>query len=54
MVRQLLPESVLKEVESSIDEMAAYLIDSFGNDTRIDYGTGQHSLPFEACPVLLS
>lgn len=47
LIREVLPESTLKDasVESSIDEIAAYLIDSFGNDTRIDYGTG-HEMTF--------
>jgi len=44
-----LPEILLKEL-SSVDqqnaiELIAYIVDSFGNPTRIDYGTG-HEMSF--------
>lgn len=40
-VRAVLPE----QYHESVPEIAAYLADSFGNPTRIDYGTG-HELAF--------
>ena len=33
------------KVESIIDEIQVYMIESFGNPTRIDYGTG-HEMNF--------
>lgn len=44
-----MPEVLCKEL-SSVDqqhiiELTAYIVDSFGNPTRIDYGTG-HEMSF--------
>lgn len=44
-----MPDLLSKEISSvdqqSITELSTYIIDSFGNPTRIDYGTG-HELSF--------
>ena len=32
--------SKLVEKEEIVEELAVYLTESFGNETRIDYGTG--------------
>jgi len=44
-----LPEVLCKELSSvdqqNIIELTAYIVDSFGNPTRIDYGTG-HEMSF--------
>jgi len=46
---QKLPEILSKELSSvdkqNIIELTAYIVDSFGNPTRIDYGTG-HEMSF--------
>jgi len=46
---QRLPEILSKELSSvdqqNIIELTAYIVDSFGNPTRIDYGTG-HEMSF--------
>ena len=34
-----------KTKESIVEEIQVYLVDSFGNPTRIDYGTG-HEMAF--------
>ncbi|KAF8561475.1 hypothetical protein P879_09317 [Paragonimus westermani] len=39
--------------DEAVDEVAGYLVESFGNSTRIDYGTG-HELAFIAFLVCLS
>ncbi|KAH9489122.1 hypothetical protein Btru_057132 [Bulinus truncatus] len=44
---KLIKEALPAEYESAIPELFAYVQDSFGNDTRIDYGTG-HELSFVA------
>ncbi len=36
MLKETLPE----QFHNSIEELNAYLCDSFGNSTRLDYGTG--------------
>lgn len=41
----LLREGVLREVPEASVELRGYLLDSFGNPTRIDYGTG-HEMAF--------
>lgn len=41
MIHDVLPADQL----SASDELACYLIESFGNATRVDYGTG-HELAF--------
>lgn len=38
LLKLVLPE----ELHPAIVEVAVYLIESFGNSTRIDYGTGMH------------
>lgn len=44
-----MPEVLCKELSSvdqqNIIELTAYIVDSFGNPTRIDYGTG-HEMSF--------
>lgn len=46
---QRLPEILSKELSSvnqqNIIELTTYIVDSFGNPTRIDYGTG-HEMSF--------
>lgn len=39
LIRQLLPP----DLQSAAAELAPYLVDSLGNATRIDYGTGHES-----------
>ncbi len=47
LVREIFPEALgLRETQAAA-ELATYLQDSFGNATRIDYGTG-HELAFVA------
>lgn len=41
LLKELLPESLYDRIE----ELAVYLVDAFGNQTRIDYGTG-HEMNF--------
>jgi len=41
----LLTEALPVECHAHIEELSAYLLDSFGNSTRLDYGTG-HELAF--------
>lgn len=41
LVKEVLPENL----HASVTELVPYLLDSFGNPTRIDYGTG-HELSF--------
>uniref|UniRef100_A0A0B7BU89 Serine/threonine-protein phosphatase 2A activator n=1 Tax=Arion vulgaris TaxID=1028688 RepID=A0A0B7BU89_9EUPU len=43
----LLTESLAPEFEPAVPELFVYLIESVGNDTRIDYGTG-HEFSFVA------
>jgi len=46
---QRLPDILSKELASvdqqNVKELTTYIVDSFGNPTRIDYGTG-HELSF--------
>jgi len=44
-IDDLLQEVVTTELSGSVVELRAYFIDSFGNNTRIDYGTG-HEMCF--------
>lgn len=48
---QLLLKHIGPEYESIFVELAGYLSDSFGNETRIDYGTGHelHFIAFLCC-----
>jgi serine/threonine-protein phosphatase 2A activator len=39
LIRQLFPA----DLQSAAAELASYLVDSFGNATRIDYGTGHET-----------
>ncbi|KAK6979615.1 serine/threonine-protein phosphatase 2A activator [Biomphalaria glabrata] len=43
----VLKESLPAEYECAVPELFGYFLESFGNDTRIDYGTG-HELSFVA------
>jgi hypothetical protein len=38
LIEQLFDNQSLSDF---IEEVAAYFVDSFGNETRIDYGTGK-------------
>jgi hypothetical protein len=37
-----LKEALPDQFHDYIEELNAYLCDSFGNSTRLDYGTGKH------------
>ncbi|KAG8229132.1 hypothetical protein J437_LFUL009721 [Ladona fulva] len=41
----LLQEAIPEKLHRAVPEMAEYLVESFGNSTRIDYGTG-HEMAF--------
>ncbi len=41
---RLLKEALPEKFHNSIEELSGYLCDSFGNSTRLDYGTGETNL----------
>ena len=43
--QKLLTNCLTEEYSQHIEEISYYLVESFGNDTRIDYGTG-HEMSF--------